>query len=352
MTIYTGASANQGGVIGIPEGASFLPETWVADTIRARQRSFVMANYVMAQPFSGGQGDKIKKPYVGRLRTRRKLPGQPFFFEQKREGMLEMVVDRDTYAAFAIDRKLDIQSNVNLRAEYSKSIGEALAEEVEYALLAERATFISFDAANNRIQSSAPIAYTDMQAAFSRAIELDSDPSEWTWFVGPSHFATMFNIDQFVRANQWNSGDIAQIPSGTVVGTILGSPVVLNQSIRRNGASQLNLGGIDYQDTTSESVTLTATPGFLGSDFMPTQWGSDRFQFPSGINVGCGNNYHSAMLLHRSAIWMAVQLSPEMRTWENNEYGDTRVLGRQIYDIKTIDPQLGIVIETDEDGLI
>lgn len=351
MVAYSGQSSSQGGVIGVPDAAAFLPEVWVTDAIRARQRMFGMANYVMTKSFAGSQGDTIRVPYIGRVKTRRKLPGQPYVFESKREGEWKMVVDRHSYGAVSIDRKLDIQSSIDLQPAYSQSIGEALAEEIELALLAERATFISYDATNNHITSTNPISYADFLAAFGRAIEIDSNPANWCWQVSPLQFVTMFNIDQFIKSVQYNSGEVADIPSGTVVGTILGSPVVINQSIRANNATTgYNLGGYDYQDVTSEDVQFIATPGMADSLYLPTQYGSDRHSFT--LNTFLTAGYHSALYLHKSAISMAVQLSPEMRMWYDEDYGETRFLGQQIYDIKTQDPLLGIVISTDEENLV
>ena len=352
MVVYSGPSSSQGSVNAATDHPYLIPESWVARVIRARARMFNLANQTMAAPFEGQKGDSMRMPYIGRLKTRNKTAGNPFVFEQRKEGELKMIIDRYDYAAFSVDRKLDIQSHISLGPEYMKSIGEALAETVEYALLGERATFISYDSANNRIQSSAPIAYADMLAAFTRAMTLDTNPANWTWNVGPFQYATLFNIDQFTRSVQYNSGDVANIPNGAVVGTVLGSPVVLNQSIRRNTATGLNLGGFDYQDTTSADVVLEPTPGFTGSNYLPTQYGSDRFVFSSGIDTFCGADYHSALYLHKEAIMMGMQLRPEMRSWYSEDYGETRFLGSQLYDIKVRDPQLGIVIETDEEGLI
>ena len=350
MVSYTGPSVNQGGVIGNQDATYFLPEVWLAEVIRARVRNFNLANQTMAAPFSGNKGDTIKIPYIGRLKANKKLAGSPFVFETRSEGEFRMVVDRYSYAAFSVDKKLDLQSHVDLGAQYMVSIGEALAEDIEYALLAERATFISFDTANNRIQSAAPIAYADILAAFSRAMELDTNPANWTLNVGPLQLASLFNVNEFIQSGTYNSGNIADIRSGTIVGTILGSPVVLNQSIRRNTATGLNLGGFDYQDLTSAGVTLGPTPGFTGSEYLPTQYGSDRFSIT--LDDFTGSNYHSALYLHKEAMFMAVQLAPSMNVWYDNNYGETRFTGEQIYDIKVRDPQLGIVIETDEENLI
>lgn len=352
MVFYTGASANQGQTNASTDHPYFIPESWIARVIRARERMFNLANQTMAAPFEGQRGDSMRMPYIGRLKTRRKTAGNPFIFEKRREGELKMLVDRYNYSAFALDRKLDIQSHISLGPEYMKSIGEALAEDVEYALLAERATFMSFDTANNRLRVNTPITFELMLAAWTRAMVLDTNASNWVWNVGPHQWATLFNIPQFTRTVQYNSGEVADIPSGTIIGSVLGSPVVLNQSIRRNSSTGLNLGGFDYQDFTSADVDLEPTPGFANSPYLPTQWGSDRYVFSSGISVTCSENYHSALYLNRNAIFLGMQLRPEMRSWYSEDYGETRFLGSQIYDIKVRDPQMGIVLETDEESLV
>ena len=352
MVMYTGPSSEQGSVMGPTDQPYFIPEQWIAQVIRARARMFNLANQTVAAPFMGKKGDSMRMPYVGRLKVRRKTAGNPFIFESRRDGELKMIIDRHDYSGFAIDRKLDIQSHIALGPAYTLSIGEALAEDIEYSLLGERATFMSFDNTNNRLQQSTPIDYAIMHAAFSRAMVLDTNPSNWTWNISPLQYTTLFNVDQFTRSVQYNSGDVANIPNGSIVGSIFGSPVVLNQSIRKNGPEELNLGGYDYQDLDSDNVVREPSPGFTGSNYLPSQWGSDRWNLAGGINQFCTLNYHSGLYLHKDAIMMGVQLSPEMTSWYSNDYGETRFLGQQLFDIKVKNPQLGIVIETDEEALI
>ena len=108
MVAYTGPSAGQGGVIARPEAVAYTPEIWIPSVIRYRNRAFAMAPYTTMMSFEGQKGDLLRKPYIGRLRSRRKLPGAPYTFETRQEGEFKMVVDRHTYSAFAVDMKMNM----------------------------------------------------------------------------------------------------------------------------------------------------------------------------------------------------------------------------------------------------
>lgn len=349
MTTYTGYSAGQGGVISTPEAIAYTPEIWMPIVIRYRQRRFGLANYITAAPFEGKKGDTVRMPYIGRLTPKKRVAGSPLQFETRAEGEWTMVCDREAYAAFSVDYRVDIESEINVASEYGISLGDALAEDIEYSLLAERATAISHDSTNQLIQSAAPIAYADILAAYEYMLSKDVDPMDCSLHVGPHQFATLFNIDEFIQSGTYNSGNIAQIRTGTVVGTILGMPVVLNQNIRRNSTTGLTFGGFDYDDTTNSTYS-GPTPGMANSLYLPTQYGSDKDSIT--LSTFLTANYHAAFLIHKDFMRLAMRRQPTIEMWWNPDYQETRSSAVQLYDVKAFRPELAVVIETDEDGLI
>lgn len=349
MTVYTGPSTPQGGVIAQGEAQAFTPEIWIPAVIRYRQRAFNMMQFVDMMTFDGKKGDTVRKPYIGRLRSRKKLPGQPVQFETKKEGEWKMVVDRYSYAGFAIDHKLDYTTEIDLARAYTPEIAQALVEDIELSLLAERATFIAYDSTNNHITSSDPITYANFLAAYETLLLRQVKPEDMVYIIGPRQLVTMFTITEFIQNGTYNSGNIANIPSGTIVGTLLGVPVVMNTNIRENSTTDFVLGGDDYEDTTNGEVI--ATPGMADSPYLPTQYGSDQHSITLS-NGYLTAGYTSGMLLSKKAIAMAMVKRPSLEIWWNPDYQETRLISTQIFDIKVIDPKLAVVISTDETAAV
>lgn len=350
MVAYSaGFSVGQGGVFAKADAQVFIPEIWEATLIRYRERMMTFAQYVDRIGFAGGRGDTVKYPYIGRMRSRRKFAGQPLQFETRREGEMEMVVDRYSYVAKAIDRKVQYFSQIQLAAAYAPSMMQALMEDIEYSLLAERATFIGYRP-QDHIVSNDPLSYADFLTALQIALERDIPPTELVFHVGPRHLVTLFTIPEFIQSGVYNSGNIADIRTGTVTGTILGIPVVLNHAIRPNSMQDIVLGGQDYGDI--EGGEVIATPGLdPTSIYWPTQWGSDRYDMnftPQPLQEG----YTSGILTTRTSIKLAIAISPSMQQWFNNDYQEDRYAALQLYDIKTVEPRDGIVVSTDESAAI
>jgi hypothetical protein len=347
MTVYTGYSAGQGGVIAQGEAVAYTPEIWIPSVIRNRLREMAMSRYVDMMTFGNGKkGDTIRKPYIGRLKSMKKLPGQPLQFQTRGEGEWKMVLDRYGYSAFSVDRFLDFTTEIDIAREYTPEIARALMEDIEYSLLAERATFISYDSVNNHVISSLPFDFPDFMAAYETLLLRSVDPSEMVFIVGPQTFLTMFSIEEFTQSGVWNSGDLASIKSGTIMGMLMGVPVVLNHNIRTNSLTGITLGGDDYDQpgTTGEQV---ATPGMATSPFLPTQYGSDRYPIASiGTTLTAG--YVSNILMTRKAIALAMAKQPSLEIWWNSDYQETRFASTQIYDIKVVDPRMAVVISTTE----
>lgn len=354
MVAYSGPSQSQGGVIARPEAQAYTPEIWNPQLRRYRNRAFSMAQYVTLKNFPKKKGDLIREPYLGRLKSRRKVAGQPYQFETRKEGEFRMVVDRQSYAAFAVDFKVNMFAEIDIAAAYSPELGQALTEEIEYSLLGERATAISYDPISNHHTTGGRLSATDLDLAVEEMMLRNFNIGELMAFVGPSQYMALFQDDVLTNPLTSNAGDLADIKSGTIMGTYMNMPIILNQNIRRNATDGVALGGQDYPENLpyggadDESIEFTATPGMAGSKFNPTQWGSDKY--PITLDDFLPANGHSAVIMHSSAIALAMPKTPSLEIWWNPEYGDTRFKSEQIYDIKTVDPTSMFIITSDEDG--
>lgn len=355
MVAYSGPSESQGGVIARPEAVAYTPEVWIPSVIRYRQRAFSMANYVTMMSFEGKKGDLLRKPYIGRLRSRKKLPGAPYQFETRTEGEFKMVVDRHTYAGFSVDMKMDMFTEIDIAQQYTPEMGQALTEEIEYSLLGERATLLSYDPTNNHTTSGSPLDVNDIYVGVETFLKRNIPLNETYLFVGPEQYISLFSnnpeLTTMYGTDGTNAGDVADIKSGQIVGNFMGVRIVLNQNIRDNSTTGISLGGTDYPDNLPGGVgdgELVATPGMSGSPFNPTQYGSDKY--PITLDDFLPANAQTAIMLHQSCIGLAMPLAPKLEIWWEPNYGETRYKTEQIYDIKVIDPTAGFLISTDESG--
>jgi hypothetical protein len=347
MAVYSGASTPQGGNISQGEISAFTQEIWIPTLMRYLVRKLNLVRYTDRMTgFEGKKGTEVRKPYIGRLRTRRKTAGDPLQFEQKREGEWKMIVDKYSYAAFAIDGRVEYDTEVDLARAYAPEIAQALMEDLEYELLAHRAVYQAYNwESGQKITSASPIAYADILSGFEYMLERGYNVNDLVLQVGPRQLVTMFNIDEFTQSGTYNSGDVADIKSGTIVGDIMGINVELNQFIRANAVDQIKLGGDDYEDPNAE---VTPTPGMLGSMYLPTQYGSDQRPI-ADITAGyLEAGYHSAMLIPKQFAAFVMKKNPSLEMWWNPDYQETRVASTQIFDSKVIDPRRGVVINTTE----
>lgn len=340
MVDYPVGSGLRGGVISNAEANVFIPENWYTDVIRERAKSFAAIRYVSVMPFSGGKGDTIRKPRIGRLGSHKKLPGNPVMYQTRSETEWLMRVRQQEESSFSLDNLTTLQSNVPLRREYTKATGEALAEHTDNMVLAERASYIGYDSANHIISSS-PISYANILAAWD-IMKRRRYKNELALLVGPGQYASLFNEDKFIQNGQFNSGNLANIPNGAFVGTILGIPVVMLDGITRNSLTGW---------TNGDEGAPEPTPGMTGAKHWPTQSGTEDSKY-SWTPASLTADYWTAMLIAKSSLVVAVQKRPSVQAYWNYDFQEWRVINLQIMDAKVQDPRGCVCISTDEDNLI
>lgn len=337
MVAYSGGSP-LGGVISSIEAQSFIPDLWLTDLLRYRQANFEMARYVRVMPFMGRKGDKIRFPRTGRLGSRLKAAGSPVNYQTRTEEEWFMEITRHVESSFSVDDIANIQSHTDLRAVYTREAGRALAEDIDNYLLAQRASIIGFDSTNSHITSAARITYADILAAWQVLNERNVPKENRVLIIGPAHEAAMFNINQFIQSGTYNSGNTAMINRGQIMGTIFGMPVVMTTNLVEN-----SLTGF----TNGDDGTPEPTPGMTGSPYFPLQFG-DSFDVytPTALTA----DRYSAIMMHRDCIALGMQKMPSVEAYRNVDYQEWRVVQTQLYDVKLLRPNHGVVISTDEDA--
>jgi Phage capsid protein len=320
-----------GDTFSLPEGQVFIPEIWSTDAIRYLVEDLVFARYVKMIPFQGKSGDLIRYPRISRLGVSIKAIKSPVEYQSITENEWQVRIQRYVSSAFRMDEVLEIQAHSNLRSIYTTEIGQALARDIDFRLMAERAAIIGADATSH-IVSSSPLSEAEILAALEILAKRRVQINQCVFIFTPSHWASLLAINRFTSRD---FVDGAPVTNG-MVGRLFGVPVIFSNNITINSLTGLKNGDND--------PTPGPTPGMTGSDYYPTQ--------EDGTVTSLTANYYSGVLLHRDCIAMVTQKAPRIDSDWDIDYQQWKVVSTMLYDVKLYRPDHGVVISTDEDNLI
>lgn len=323
--------AVNGDMFSLAEAQVFIPEIWSQEIFRYRMEDLVWARFVKRIPFEGRAGDLIKMPRISRLGVRPKVLKAPVEYQSITEQEWRMEINRYRESSFMIEDIVEIQSHTNLRMEYTREVGYALARDLDNALMAERAAIIGADATSH-VVSSVPISKADILAAIE-ILDRRRVPKEGrVLIITPAQHVSLLNIDEFISKDYVNNSPVVT----GYIGQVYDVPVVVSNYMSINSTTGLKNGDND--------PTPGPTPGMSGSIYYPTQ--------EDGTVTALTANYYSAIMLHREAVALAIQKMPRVSSAWDIDYQATKVVSTQIYDVKLFRPDAAVVISTDEDNLI
>jgi len=332
-------SGYSGEMIGKSEARAFIPEQWQQEIYRYRMENLILAKYVMSINFGLKQGDSIRRPKISRLAVGQKMAKAPIEYQAVTESEWRMVVERYTYSAIMIEDIVELQAHTNLRAEYTKEIGVALARDFDYAVMAQRQAIIAYGAAvnntttsNSHIVTAGTISENEILAA-TEVLDRRRVPKEGRiWIMPVAALSSLLTIDRFI-----NSDFIDGRPTQSgEIGRLYGVPVIVNNNMGINTTTGFFNG---------DNGVGSPSPGVAGSLYYPTQ---EDVPGTYGLPV----NYYTSMLLHPEAIAMACQKKPAVQAEYDIDYQATKVASTQIYDLKLYRPDHAVCVSHDEDALI
>jgi len=316
----------------------FIPEVWSTDVIRYRDANFAAKELVSMINFAGNKGDTIFMPFISRLAVEAKTAGNPVTYQALSEKRWSMMVKRYKDVAFALDKLLEIQANVNLRAEYTREAGYALARDMDNAVLAERATINGFNSGSNVITSSVPLSFADILSAYEILLQNNVPTAELVLLMSPLQWTSLIS-DPLLSNKDFTKG--GSIESGQPL-----SPLGISMKMSTNIGLNSTTG---Y--TNGENGASSPTPGMSISPYFPTQSPELR----SGTSVTASAltaNYHTAILAHKDWCKMAIQKTPSVDYEWSVDYQEHHIVMTQIYDVKVFRPDHAVIINTDEQGLV
>lgn len=335
---YTGF-APQGSQFTTVTSGVFVPEIWAKDLIKKRDESLVMKDAVSPINFSGGKGDTIYIPYVSDLAINSKAQGAPVTYQAFTDNRWTMTVNRYKEVSFAIDKFLEVFADRDLRAIYTERAGFALARDIEYAILAERATINGYNSGSNVISnSSSGLTYADVLAAMEILDKANVPREGRKLIIDASQLYSLLAQDEFISSD-YNTG--TAVSTGEV-GRICGVPVKMTTSIAQNSTTGY---------TNGSGASGQPTPGMASSPYYPTQ--SPALRDGTSVTASALTaGYHTAMLVHPDWCKLAMKKMPSVDADWSVDYQEWHVVQTQIYDVEVYRPDHAVLINTDEDAAV
>jgi hypothetical protein len=259
------------GAMTVTTHTEFIPEVWAAGALEAAEFATVIGGRV-SRDFEGdikSAGDTVHVGRISNLTAKTKLSGtaNPIEFEAITESKQDITITQHQYAAFLVERILEVQANQDLRKKYEKKIGYALARARDVFLSALFASFTQTVGALGVEPTDSD--YLDIWKYFANAglLEDGVDPGEeFTIFVTPATYAAQMRTSVFI-SKDFNEN--AAAVSRMSVGDIYGMRSIISNLLTADG------GGYDCAAIHRSAIALCVqdeTP--VESDYL-IQYGSD-----------------------------------------------------------------------------
>ena len=217
----------------VTTGAVFIPELWSSDILRVVEANLCIVPRVHS--YNAGQrsrGDIVHVPSITEITTTAKSAGTDVTPTANTETEVQISLNQHHYAAVDIEDIAAKQSNSDLRAEYTKAIGYAVAKKMDISL-AEL-----FDNFSNTVGTAAT-ALTDavIVSAVQNIDDADAPMDDRHFFLDPQSKADILKLDKFVLfQNLGASPDGGRVLTGRL-GEIYGAEVCITTNIQTPAGS-------------------------------------------------------------------------------------------------------------------
>lgn len=281
----------------ITTAAVFLPTLWSVETLRAAENALVAAGLVKRyDALVRAKGQAIKIPNISNLSATVKTANNDVTTQTVTETAVTLNVDKWYESSFEIEDMVAVQSNYDLRSEYSSKAGYAIAKQIDSDVLGLYTGFTTTDVGTYGTDASDPT-----YVAALLALNLNDVPLEdRAIIINPNQLAAIMKIDKFVKADFLGQYDQA-------------TPV-------RKGPNSRYLWGEIYGVPVYYTNNVPTTAG------TPTQ-------------------YHN-VLIHREAMALAMQQAPRLQAAYWLPSLAWKVVVDAIYGVVTLRGGFGIEIRS------
>lgn len=235
----------------------FVPEIWGEGIYRFFERKSVFRNLVedySAVFGSAGFGDVLHIPQIDIITADDKGVGADVTYDATVTTETQLTINKHKYVAKLFEDVLEIQSNADMVAKYSRMMGEAIARAVDADIWGE------LDGLNQTIDLSADNVLTadKFEAALANLGENDVPymDGDCAMVVNPTLYADILNpsgglAQYFIRNDA--SGEGAGLRSG-LVGSLYGIEVYMSNTVSSDGADNTVAGAIFHKSAAAIAV--------------------------------------------------------------------------------------------------
>lgn len=178
--------------------AVFIPEIWSVETLRAAEKALVMAPLVKRYDALVKQrGDTIHIPHVSNLTANPKAQNSEVTLQTVTELDTTIAVDQWKEVSFEIEDIVKVQSQYDLRSEYTSKAGYAIAQAVDSDLLALYSSLATVDVGTYGVD----LGDTEIVSALQLLDEADAPLEDRFLVIAPSQKAAIMKLDKFVKAD-------------------------------------------------------------------------------------------------------------------------------------------------------
>jgi hypothetical protein len=191
MATYTGFTTTTSAV--------FLPTIWSNETLRATENALVAAGLVKRYDYLvKSRGQTITIPNISNAFTaRQKTQGSDVTDDAVTEVATTININKWYYNSFIIEDLVSIQSNYDLRTEYSQKAGYSIAKQVDTDVMSNYSSWTNTAVGSYGIDIGDAVIVGAMEA-----LNLADMPMEDRAFIiHPKQLSAIMKIDKFVKAD-------------------------------------------------------------------------------------------------------------------------------------------------------
>lgn len=178
--------------------AVFLPTLWSVETVRATENALVMAGLIKRyDALVKSRGQTIDIPNISNLTVYAKSANSDVTTQAVTETATTLTIDQWYESSFEIEDIVAVQSNYDLRSEYSEKAGYAIAKQVDSAVSANYSSWTTTDVGTYGVDLGDA---TIVEAI--RTLNVNDLPMEnRSLVIHPNQLAAIMKIDKFVKAD-------------------------------------------------------------------------------------------------------------------------------------------------------
>lgn len=219
--------------------AVFLPTLWSTETIRAAESALVAAGLVKRyDALVQARGQTINIPNISNLNANAKTANNDVTTQVITETQTVLNINKWYESSFEIEDMVAVQSNYDLRSEYSEKAGYAIAKQVDSDLLSLYTGLTTTDVGTYGVDAG-DATYVAAELALDRN---DVPLENRNFIIHPNQKAAIMKIDKFVKADYLGNYDqatpVRKGPNSRYLwGEIYGVPVYYTNNVQTSAAT-------------------------------------------------------------------------------------------------------------------